>query len=238
MQDVPNDVFQHDIQSFPQEDPKVLEAQAKAILAEEKARKAQDATAKKDQAALNKLLKEANTPVAKKAAPHAEEEVKALRNRELMAHKIRLYFRKLGHKISVKEPKTLPRDEAGLHELLFAIETELQSSGGIEIAGGLFVQTAFTLEKLNQTFNPLGLLLSGPEASLAQTIAQNRDKWDELVTEFAIANAEWLMVGPGKRLLGFIVQTATAVDDANRQALMRRNMAPVPAKEKEENSDL
>lgn len=121
-------------------------------------------------------------------------DVKNVRKRELMAHKIRLYYKLLGHKLSSKEPKSLPKDDEGLAELLAQVETELHSKGGIEGASKLVLGGAFAAEQFNAQFNPFGLHLSGPVASLSGSMAANRADWEELATEFAISNAEWFCV--------------------------------------------
>ena len=191
MENVPDDILQHDLTTFPREDPAILAKQAQLNAAAEKEMKARAAAEAKEQKASEALARKAMAMPVKQAPAN---ELRDIRKRELMAHKIRLYYKLLGHKLSTKEPKTLPKDDASLAELLAAIETELQSKGGIEGAGKLMLGSAFAIEQLNQQFNPFGLQLSGPAASLTGSVAANRAEWDELVTEFAIGNAEWFCV--------------------------------------------
>jgi len=214
---IPDDIFQRDMQTFPREDPAVLAKQAQLNAAAEKQQKAQAAAEAKERKAEEALVKKAMAMPAKGGSKALD--VRAVKQRELMAHKIRLYFKLLGDKLSTKEPKTLPKDDEGLAELLATIETELQSKGGIESAGKLMLGGAFAIEQVNQQFNPFGLMLSGPAASLTSSVAANRSEWNDMVTEFAISNAEWFCVGPGKRLLGFMLQMVQVVDAANKRAV-------------------
>ncbi len=234
MEGVPDEMFQSDTQSFPREDPRITADLAKQHAQALKQQKAEDAemakTRKREEVQVKKALAIPTVMQRQDAVKHAS---RGVRERELTALKIRLYFKKLSHKISMKEPKTLPKDDAALLELLATVECELQSNGGIEQAGAMFVNGCFALEAVTQQFNPLGLMLSGPAASLTQTVAANKDKWDELITELAIANAEWFMMGPGKRCLLFVVQMVHTVDQANKAAVARGSSKPVP-KEKEE----
>lgn len=188
MQGVPDDLFQSDMNSFPTTDPRITAELAKQHQQALKAQKANEAAAakeRKEEAA--KVAKAVKMPVK---APPAKV-VETVGKREMKAHKIRLYYEKLGHKLSSKCPKTLPKTEEGLDELLAAIECELHSAGGIEQAGGLYLNGLFAFEQFTQQYNPLGLMLSGPAAGLSATVAQNKDKWNDLMTEVAIANAEW-----------------------------------------------
>jgi len=200
MQEVPADLFQGDMQTMPRMDPAVAERLAKQEKQAEAARKAMEreeaAAQKKERAQVQRAVAMPDTKAKKAAA-------KSTRDKEMMAHKIRLYFKKLGHKLSFKEPKVLPKDEEQLRELLTQIECELQSNGGIEQAGQMFVNGCFVTEVVTQQFNPLGLMLSGPAASLTQTVQANKDKWDELITELAIANAEWFMVSCARQRYTF-----------------------------------
>lgn len=229
-----DDLLMSDIQTFPQEDPTIT---AKIQAAEQKALKAQEAAEKKSRAKekeSGQVAKAQAMPVQRKAVGIDKE----TRAREMKAHKIRLYFAKLGAKISVKEPKTLPKTDEGLDELLAQIETELHSNGGIEQAGAAYINLMLGVESINSQLNPLGLMLSGPSVSFAATVAQNKAKWQDLVTEFAIANAEWFMVGPGKRLAMFTVQMVLAVDGANKAAIGARQNPEASAGLQEEAKDL
>ncbi len=181
-----SDMLTHDVQTMPAADPAVEERLAKEMA---KAQKAREAEAKKQRASETK-----RAPVQREPAPKKEASAgldKAAQKRELKSHKIRLYFSKLGHKLSIKEPKAYPRTDEGLDELLTAIETELHSNGGIEKATMMYASAVTGVEQLMPVFNPLGWQLSGPAASLSQTVIASRDQWEELVTEFAISNAEW-----------------------------------------------
>ncbi len=195
MQEVPDDLFRSDMHSFPREDPSVLAKQAQLNAAAEKEQKARAAAEAKEQKAEEARVKKALAlPTGKERAAAAVADSKGVRRRELMAHKIRLYYKLLGHKLSSKEPKALPKDDEGLAELLAQVETELHSKGGIEGASKIVLGSAFAVEQLNAQFNPFGLMLSGPVASLSSSMAANRTEWEELATEFAISNAEWFCV--------------------------------------------
>jgi hypothetical protein len=195
MEAVPDDLFQHDAHTFPQMDPTVAAKQAQVNAAAEKELKARAAAEAKERKAEEALVKKSMAlPSKTQKANGAAVDLKVVKNRELIAHKIRLYYKKLGHLLSSKEPKTLPKDDEGLAELLANIETELHSKGGIELASKLVLGVCFGAEQLNQQFNPFGLMLSGPAASFTNTVQANRKEWDDLVTEFAISNAEWFVV--------------------------------------------
>lgn len=237
MEGVLEDAFQSDIQTFPGADPREVEAMQKAEAKRARenaaAEKARVAAAKKEAAVVKKIV---STPVHK---PEAEvSEMARARKRELAAQKIRLYFKHFGHKLSVKEPKSLPKDDSAVFELLAAIETELCSAGGIQQADAMFVHGAAAVEQFTAVYNPLGLQLSGPAASLSATVAANKEQWQETVLEFAIANAEWFMIGPGKRALMLIGQMVMTVDAANKAAIARGSAAPVSEKQKQEVDDL
>lgn len=229
----PADLMQYDNTTMPITDPAV---EAKLLKEMEKARKQQEADAKKAEKAQRQRA--APAPKAQADAPpaakHGGGTDKAAQKREMKAHKIRLYFAKLGHKLTVKEPKVYPRTDEALDELLTSIETELHSNGGIEKAGLMYVQAVAGIEQVMPVFNPLGWQLSGPAASLGQTVMSNREQWEELVTEFAISNAEWFMVGPGKRLIATTVQLILAVDGANKAAMAQSRAAPEDLKQKGE----
>ncbi len=238
MQAPPDDLFQKDMSSFPTVDPATAAALAKQQAQIDKERKSAEAERKRQEKEEEKLAKKMNdmpirAPTTKQVVISVDKQMAAL---TLKKQKIKLYFAKLGHKLSIKEPKALPEDAAKVDDLLTAIETELHSNGGIEQAAGLYVQGMFGLEILSHTFNPLGLRLSGPAAGLTNTIQKNREKWDELVTEFAIANAEWFMAGPFRRLVSFTVQTVLAVDAANRGG--EGGQKPAPKEKQEEAEEL
>ena len=218
--EVPDDIFQHDVQSFPQADPKVLEKLQKEVEKAKKLQKAEEAEAKK---ALPKVTK-AQAAAEPKPLP---KELSASK-REMKLHKIRLYFAKLSHRITLKEPKTYPKTDEAIDELLAQIEAELHSKGGIEKASSGYLSALAVTEQVTQVFNPLGWDLSGPQAGLASTAAKNKEMWEDLVTEFAIQHAEWFMVGPGKRLMLTTVQLIMLVDGANKaaKAQMQRMRAP------------
>lgn len=239
MEGVPDDLFQSDLQSFPAQDPRITEElrkkHEKALKAQHAAELAEARERKKEAAAAQKAQQ---IPTAKERQQAKVDASKTTRARELKAHKIRLYFKKFSHKLSIKEPKALPKDDEGLDEILASIECELQSSGGIEQAGIAFINVCSGVEKVTEVWNPLGLMLSGPAASLSQTVAANRAKWDELITELAIAHAEWFMVGPVKRAGILLAQMVMTVDNANRMAVLRAQSAPPSDKMKEEAEDL
>jgi len=235
MEAVPDDLLQHDLHTFPRDDPAVLAKQAQVNAAAERELKARAAAEAKERKQDEAMVKKALAPKTKAAPSDANVDTKAARRREMMAHKIRLYYKKLGHNLTSKEPKTLPKDEEGLAELLAAIETELHSKGGIDYASKLTVGGCAAFEQVTAAYNPLGLMISGPVASLTKTMEANRNEWDELVTEFAIANAEWFVVGPGKRLFGFMVHMIQVVDSVNKAAVRgERVVTPEERKAAEE----
>lgn len=189
-----DELVSKDVNSFPREDPAVLAARAKQMVEDDKIRKEEERRRKqeeKEEAAQVKKLAASNKPAAQ---PVAKDPKRQAAEREMKAMKIRLYFRHLPHKIGFKEPKVLPSDDAGLDSLLLSIEAELQSAGGVDIASNMFIGFFGTLEAVTQHYNPLNLHLSGPAASLAGTVQANKKQWEEMVTEFAISNAEWFLV--------------------------------------------
>lgn len=239
MEGLPEEIVHFDLNTFPREDPRVVEATAKATKAAEKqaadeARREQAAVRKMQQMMAGKQKEEeaeteqekpkrggAKKPAA--AAPNAAKKAAEDAKRcKLKLQKCKLYFQKFSEKLSIKEPRAYPKDEPGLDELLAEIEAELQSAGGIKNASLMFLTGVSTIEETTKVFNPMGWQLSGPVASLSQTVAANRDQWEDVVTEFAIANAEWFMIGPGKRLLLMTVQLITAVDRANKAGVAQR----------------
>lgn len=251
MEGFPDDIAMGDLSSFPRENPAVLAAQAKQAAA---AAKEEEAERKRQEAALKKMQEMmkadqdgvANASAAPKrgrppksasaaatsGAPAAQTlpvvpaSEKAL---QLKVTKIRLYFQYLAHKLKIKEPSKYPTDEKGINDLLAAVEGDLCSQGGIQNAANFYVTACGLVEQLTQVWNPLGLQLSGPRASFEQTVAQNRKVWEETVTEFAIHNAEWFMVGSFWRLVQLTVQTANVVSNANKAGAAAA--ADVPASE-------
>lgn len=233
MEGFPDDIAMADVASFPRENPAVLAAQAKqaAIAAkeEEAERRRQDAALKK----MQEMMGEGNSNNAPKrgrppktaaaagtsgapAAPTPATLAASEKALQLKLTKIRLYFQYLSRKLKIKEPSKYPTDERGINDLLAAVEGDLCSQGGIENASNFYVSACGIVEQITQVWNPLGLQLSGPRASFAQTVAQNRKVWEETVTEFAIHNAEWFMVGSFWRLVQLTVQTAQVVSNANK----------------------
>lgn len=188
--EVPEDLFQHDMSTFPTEDPAVTK-QREAM--EEKLRKAEEAAQrkaeqqrKKEKQVVDKLVETAPPP--KKAAGASSPAEEAAKKRVAMKkQKILLYFQHFGAKLSCKAPKTLPDDEHKLDELLATIRNDLGSKGGIQQAGNIYLASVGVLERVN----PLGLQLTGPAASLSQTAIRSKEAWNDLVTEVAIDNAEW-----------------------------------------------
>lgn len=203
---VPDDLLQKDLSTFPTQDPRLTAELAKQ---HKQALAAQKQADKEEAAAVKKALATAPPPPkasTKNAPPSVKQEIA---QRELKAHKIRLYYDKLGHKLSSKCPKTLPKTDEGLDEILQQIECELHSAGGIEQAGQLYLQSLVGLEELSHHFNPLGLVLSGPAASLSSTVAHNKEKWNDLMTEVAIANAEWFMVSVHQKCIFLVGDKCT-----------------------------
>ena len=159
--------------------------------------------------------------------------------RGVKLQKINLYFAHLAHKIRQKAPKELPKSEEDVDALLASIEGELSASGGIEKAGLFVVGMAQGVEHVVANyFNPLGWDLSGPQVGFAAAAAANQKKWDDLVKEFAIANAEWFCVGPGKRLVATGIQLLFAVDAANKAAIAQGQQRPASVSLQQEAADL
>ena len=236
MQAPPDDLFQKDTSTFPTVDPATAAAIAKQQAQIDKERKSAEAERRKQELHEEKLAKKMNDMPIKAPLPSqvGNTAAKQLAATALKKQKIKLYFAKLAHKISIKEPKALPDDPAKVDDLLLAIETELHSNGGIAMASDLYLGGVFAFEQVTKSFNPFGLSLSGPHVGLTGTVAANREKWDELITEFAISNAEWFMVGPLKRLIGFTVQTVMAVDAANKAGVGGQRAA---SKDKQEEAE-
>jgi len=253
MQTLPDDLFQHDVQTFPTEDPKIVELKRKAAEQEKKRQKQdeleRERERKKEAAQVKKVMQQHGveaepakrvTRGKKTAAPPSadEMEAKAAKRRHLMAQKIRLYWDKLGHKLQGNPPKSLPKSEEQLSDMLADIESQLCSNGGIEQAGALYINGCMAVEKISTMFD-IGFDLSGPAVSFSATVAHNKKEWADLVTEVAISNAEWFMVGPGKRLIATTIQMMMACSNANRAGVaMARGAQPAPEKMKEEAEDL
>lgn len=211
-----HDIAMQDINTLPRDPPEVTAAREKKEVAE----------AKKVAA---KVAPKTSKTVANQPPPEPTPKDLAL-----IAHKINLYGARFGDRLACKIPKTLPKGEAAMRELLGEIENELQSKGGIEKADEIFCGLAMGIEHGTKFFNPLGWELSGPTASLGATVRQNKKAWEDTVAEFAIANAEYFMVGPGKRLVFAMLQMVMTVDLANKSAKgMQRAAAPEMMKEAE-----
>ena len=226
---MPNDIYERDTRTMPATDPKAEEKRLKEFEKKQKEQEKLEKAAAKMKPATEKPKPE---PKAKAAAPSSDE-----RKRQMKLHKIRLYFAKLGHKLQVKEPKVYPKTDEAIDELLLSIKNELESNGGIEKAGmGYLSAVAGFQQFTQQVWNPLNLNLAGPHASFVNTIAGGREQWQDIVTEFAIDNAEWFVMGPGKRLIMLTIQMAMAVDNANKTGMSKN--VPASDKMKEEASDL
>lgn len=230
---LPGDIVSSDLNTFPGvQDPVLVEKARKAAerVEAERAKQA-DKSRKAAQAILKDMEQEKAATAKKQPAPKKEAGSSGVgadaRRRELKVRKCKLYFAKLGDKLSTREPKAYPKTEEGIDELLAEIEADLHSAGGIQQAGLFYVNGCVAVEQASHVFNPLGWELSGPVTSLGATVASNRAQWEDLVTEFAISNAEYFMVGPGKRLIAMTVQMILAVDAANKGA--RSRSAPPPA---------
>jgi hypothetical protein len=230
-----DDLFQSDNASFPSAvDPATSAKAAAALQKHLKEQKAAEAEAKKQSTAAAKAAKAMPKAVA------APTPAQARRTSDVKLHKIRMYFANAGtaKKLSIKEPKVYPKTDEEVDELLRAIEADLASQGGIESASLAFINIVSGFETLTQSFNPLNLELSGPAVSLTQATIANKGKWEDIVTEFAIANAEWFMVGPTKRLAFTVVQIVMAVNQANKIAAASAAAAPASAKLKDESMNL
>ncbi len=222
---------------MPMEDPAVA---AKLRAEIEKANKAAEQAEKKARGRPpgSKNAPKQPTSVQPSSNGAAAASAAAMSRRQLKLQKITLYFAHLGHKLKQKQPKELPKGDQEIDELLASIECELHAAGGIEKAGVFVITGAQALENTMPHFNPFGWDLQGPQVSFAQAVVANQAKWDDLVKEFAISNAEWFCVGPGKRLAATMVQLIFAVDGANKAAMARGNAAPAPAELQKEAENL
>lgn len=187
----PNEMVQEDMRTFPSVDPKVT-----AQLAKQKADwdKAREKERKEEEAAAKRVATAISKPAAAKAKAVdvvKNEDGEDIRKLNLLNLKCHLYFKHFGDKLGIKEPKVYPKTCAGLQELLNSIQIELSSTGGIKNAGTIYQSGVEAVEQLSLRWNPLGLMLVGPKASLSAAIAANKKEWDDLVTEFAIEHAEW-----------------------------------------------
>lgn len=174
-----HDIAMQDINTLPRDAPEVVKALEK--------KEAVDA----------KKLKATAAKVAPKTSGEREPvapKVADSKQLALLAHKINLYGARFGDRLQCKVPKTLPKTETQLRELLLEIENELQSRGGIEKADEMYCALAMGIENGTRYFNPLGWELAGPAANLSATVRTNKKAWEDTVAEFAIANAEWFMV--------------------------------------------
>lgn len=249
MEGLPEEIFQSDINTFPGEDPKITELRRRAREAEERAQAKEEAERarerKREQAQVKKVMEmhgvEAE-PVKRstrgKKAPQdpVAAEVKASKHRQLMAQKIRLYWDKLGHRLQGSAPKVLPKSEEQLADMLAEIEAQLCSNGGIEQAGALYINACMAVEKVSQHFD-IGFDLAGPGVSFSATVAHNKAQWQDLVTEVAISNAEWFMVGAGKRLLATTIQMMMACSNANRAGAAMAQGTKAPSDKMKEEAD-
>ncbi len=235
----PNEMVQEDMRSFPTVDPKITAQLAKQKAdwdkAREKERKEEEASAKRAAAAHGSVKAK---PASKAVDVVKNEDGEDIRKLNLLNMKCHLYFKHFADKLSMKEPKAYPKTVAGLQELLNAIQVELSSAGGIKNAGTMYLGGVEAVEQLSLRWNPLGLMLVGPKASLSATISANKKEWDDLVTEFAIEHAEWLMMSSFKRLLAFTVMSVQAVHKANVIAIVGAQQQRASDKMKEEASDL
>lgn len=219
------EIARETVRSMPAADPKVVaqmeREQAKKQKQAEEARKKEERDAKLAQQRMAALDKNsAQSKEAKKDPKTLEAEM------TLNLHKIRLYYEKLGHKLTSQMPKTLPKTPEAARVLKDAIECELQSTGGIESAAGVYMTGVQLFEQSTQFFNPLDLQLSGPYISLTQAAAQNQDKLNDLVTEFAIQHSEWFMFSPLRRLVHFTITMAMQVSAMNKQGITGSKPAP------------
>lgn len=232
----PKEMVQEDLRSFPTVDPKVT-----AQLAKQKADwdKAREKERKEEEAAAKRVATAIKPPAKAKAVDVVKnEDGEDIRKLNLLNLKCHLYFKHFGDKLSVKEPKAYPKTVAGLQELLNSIQIELSSTGGIKNAGTIYQSGVEAVEQLSLRWNPLGLMLVGPKASLSATIAANKKEWDDLVTEFAIEHAEWFMMSSFKRLMAFTLMSVQAVHKANVIAVVSMQQQRATDKMKEEAGDL
>jgi hypothetical protein len=216
MSGVPDHMLQHDLNSFPREDPKIAAARMAAQAKEEKARKADEAQQrrkeKEEAAAVRKVMAQ---PVQSKKAPAKKPEIDTDRQRALDILKINLYYKEFASKISVEQPKVMPKAAEAVKELRLAVEADLHSQGGIAQATNMYMTGIALAEQASAMYPSFGINLAGPRINLSSAMLQNKAQMEELVKEFAICHADWLMVGPGKRLLGFTMQMALMTNQAN-----------------------
>jgi hypothetical protein len=222
-----------DMTTLPREDPRVVEKRQKEA---EKLRKQREAEARRESKTAKRVSKK-NQPA--KTKPKASLLGDDARERVIILRKLTQYYAKLGKKISVNKPRAYPQDLKKLRELLLAVETDLAANGGIEQASSLYVSSVVAAEKLAPLVPFVDLQLSGPAASLSQTVIQNKEVWEDLVTETAIAHCEWFMVGPVKRLVMVTAQMAMQVHQANSAMIKSMNGNQVPSESlKKEAEDL
>ncbi len=232
------ELFQGDLHSLPgAQDPAVTAKLAAAAAKEQKERKAAEAAAAKAQKPPG-VVRTTAAAAPKSTAPNPTT-IRQLNDAKL--HKIRLYFGTpaTAKKLSIKEPKPYPKTEEEIDSLLRAIENELASSGGIQQAAvGYLTAINFFEQFTANTWNPLQLDLTGPQITVTQAFVQNRAQWDDILTEFAISQAEWFMVGPFKRLLFTTASMIMTVSDTNKMAKAMRAAAPASENLKEKSAEL
>lgn len=226
-------IAQETVRSMPAGDPKQAAiAEREANAARKKAEEIRKREAKEQKLTEQRMAALDKKSPESKAAKKTPEQLEAQMTLDL--HKIRLYYEKLSHKLSSKAPKQMPRTPEGARQLREAIECELQSTGGIETAGALYMTSLQVLEHVTtHVWNPLNLQLSGPRVSLSAAAQQNSAALNDLVTEFAIGHSEYFMAGPLRRLVQFTLTLAVQVDQINKGTAA----APVPpevAKEAEQ----
>lgn len=237
---VPDDLFVHDVQSFPREDPRMVEQRQKMQQQAEKLQKAEEAAAKKaekEQVAASKAKRANAPPPINEAKAEEFRQAKLAKELALKQQKIRLYFQKLSHKLQMKEPKVYPKTLEATNELLESVEGELASQTGIDSARQYYFMALQGLEAADKA-SGYQLGVSGPAVSITQAAANSKKDWEDLITECAIANAEWLMFGPVKRTLAFTARLVMGVRAANQAALSQRQQVPISPDLQKEGEDL
>lgn len=205
----PEDLLHHDMQNFPgATNPVDLQAQAKAA-------KAEAAALLKKQKAEEAAVKRATAAPKQKAEPAHDD--KAASRLSMKHHKLRMLQARFGDRVSVKLPKTLPSTEEATDELLRQFSAELSSGRVLEVAGTLFIQGVNAAATFNDQHRLWNVELCGPKAHLGNTLVAQQEVWKDMLDEFAILHCEWFMMGPGLRLVGYLMATGAAVHAANTQ---------------------
>lgn len=220
----PAGMVEADIAAFSEVDPAIVAAEAKQrAQAEKRQQQRQKPISAKAAAKVEQLAEQRN------AAEEASERAALLR-------KIKLYYDRFGERITYRCKATAKTNVDDLRVHVAAIEADLGMSGGGDAAATGFVMLMKGVEQLTNVFNPLNLQLSGPRATLGDTIENSHDAWRPLIDEFVIKHERMFCMSVEKRILFFIAQAIMTVDRANRMA--DRAAAPVNADLQQQGDDL